>query len=115
MALPGILRLPRRQFLLVKFSGNPVRQKHFSALVKRRSPSGFKPNRYSVVVSSKVHRLAVKRNQLRRLIYQELSQRTLSLFLDMIIYPQKSMLNLTHAEISHEIDTFVSALVAQKP
>lgn len=93
--LPSSWRLSRPNFIHVKKTGKSYRTPHYSYIVIHNSMGH---NRYSVVISARLSKLAVIRNRLRRFIYSSVS--ALSGHCDIIIYPNSSMLKLTHAEIS---------------
>ena len=113
MALPKKLRLARRDFLIAKLKGRRYSQRLFSAVYFNNNVKEARYNRYGVVVSKKIHQNAVIRNRLKRLIFSCLSFSGPAFF-DIIIYPKKVMLNLSHEEIAAGINQFISEIFSQK-
>jgi ribonuclease P protein component len=114
MALPKKNRLPRRDFLFAKANGKSYSHRLFSAILLKKNFKDSQLNRYGVVVSKKIHHNAVIRNRLKRLIILGLPLSGQVVF-DIIIYPKKAMLNLSHAEINTSLNQFLSEIYSQKP
>lgn len=117
--LPKSLRLPRKDFLIAKSQGQTHKFPQFSIVVHPRSTPNearrAKWGRFSVVTSSKLHKHAVVRNRLRRLIYSQLRNCATVQLADFIIYPRPSMLNLTREEISRQLNQALSGLAPVRP
>jgi ribonuclease P protein component len=103
--LPKKSRLSRIQFLKTKEQGFVNSSPLFTIIAHKTS--GLP--RFSVVVSTKVHKSAVRRNKVRRSIYQFLYTRKPSHF-DLIIYPKKSVLSSDDENIFSQIDSFLSKI-----
>lgn len=89
-------------FLQTKKSGSVIHTALFTAIWERT----LLPARFSVVVSTKVHKSAVLRNQLRRKIYSFLT----ALFnenVNLIIYPKMAALTSSDAKINFEINSLI--------
>ncbi len=100
--LPKNRRLPRQMFLQTKKTGFVIHTQLFTAIgVKTQFPA-----RLSVVVSTKVHKSAVRRNHLRRKIYSLLAD-IFSDNINLIIYPNKSALNSNDEKINFEINSLI--------
>lgn len=104
--LAKLHRLPRREFLITKKQGVVHKTSHFSAIVLTGNSQ-----RYSIVTSSKLHKHAVVRNRLRRQIYDHLTVVNANI----ILYPYKQMLNLSDAEISSLLNSFLSKFASYQP
>lgn len=100
-------RLSRRDFLSTKKNGKTERFAHFSIVV---CPNRLNYSRFAVVTSSKLDKKAVIRNRLRRRIYDILKVESSGLGLDVIIFPQKSMLKLNNEETRLVLDPFLSKI-----
>lgn len=114
MALPKKLRLPRREFIITREKGKTYSGKQFSAVIHPRLSDTKLPNRYAVVISSRIHKSAVVRNRLKRLIYGGLRGKP-GKGLNIIIYPKKLMLNLSHEETNFVFNHFLSEIYPQSP
>ncbi|HJZ05030.1 hypothetical protein A2634_05525 [Candidatus Amesbacteria bacterium RIFCSPHIGHO2_01_FULL_48_32] len=127
--LPKSRRLSRKDFLIAKSQGKTYKFFHFSATVYLTSPqpsptaktrakgeklgkgersSGEVFPRFAIVTSSRLHKLAVVRNRLRRRIYDQLKNWSTGQLVNCIIYPHPSMLNLNNEEISAALNSFLS-------
>jgi len=102
-------RLSRSEFLLTKKNGKNFSTPNFSAVVHFH-PSTLlpSPSKFCVVTSSKLSKKATVRNHLRRQIYDQLSTLNSQLSINLIIYPKPSMLKLSHAEITAQLNSFLS-------
>jgi ribonuclease P protein component len=98
-------RLDRKNFWKVHQTGTAVRNTHLSGYVLENT---LPFSRYAVVVTTKISKRAVVRNQLRRRIYTILKKGYLDGKIDVILYPKSSMVNLTDEEISTAISGFLS-------
>jgi ribonuclease P protein component len=69
--LPKKHRLPLRTDLVqVKEKGRLVQGRLFSLLVSQQAVSGRQPSRFAFIISTKVHKRAIKRNRARRLLIE---------------------------------------------
>ena len=114
--LKKTLRLSHRDFIIAKSHGKTYKFPNFSAVILFHSSTlPLSRSRFSVVTSAKLDKRAVVRNKLRRQTYSILSASPLSLGADIIIFPYKSMLDLTHAEISSCLNSLLSKLTPSHP
>jgi len=103
--LPKQRRLFRRDFLIAKSTGKTSRFSHLS-LVVHPNDLGF--SRIAVVTSAKLDKRAVIRNKIRRRIYACLKD--FAFGADIIVFPNKSMLNLSRDQISLELNQALSKI-----
>lgn len=96
-------RLSHQQFLLAKKQSKQISSPDLSMQV---SVNGLTVSRFAVVTSTKLDKRAVRRNRLRRQIYTHFQNTTL-IGLDIILFPKRSMLNLTNAELGTKIDSLL--------
>lgn len=104
--LPKKDRLTRQEYWKVMRSGKSVFGQNASVKFIKNN---LDHSRYAVVVSSKISKKAVVRNSLRRKLYQVLSKRQ-NTGLDIVIFPQISMLNLDDAKIGVVLDQVLSKI-----
>jgi len=104
--LPKERRLTRQQFWQVQQSGSSLTSSH---LAVKYLPNELAFNRFAVVTSAKLDKRAVVRNKLRRQIYAAVTHLPGSI--DMIIFPKKSMLNLSDAEIGLDLNQGLSKIL----
>ncbi|MEX0917400.1 MAG: ribonuclease P protein component [Candidatus Paceibacterota bacterium] len=95
--LPREKRLNRAQFEKVSKGGRKLHSRFFSASLKEE-----KDLRFSFVVSKKVSGGAVKRNHLRRQVYELI--RGLDLPYSLILFAKKGAGDLSFLEIKKEIE-----------
>ena len=106
--LPKERRLTRRQFWQVHEQGITD---HGSQMTVKYIRNDVGYSRWAVVTSAKISKKAVVRNSLRRRIYRALSTQRVARSVDAILFPKASMLNLSDAEISIELDQVVSKVL----
>lgn len=99
-------RLTHLDFLLAKKAGKPVNSPDMNMVF---APNKLDYSRFSVVTSAKLDKRAVVRNRLRRQIYTNLQNNSISGF-DVLLYPKHSMLNLSYAEIGTKTNSLLSKL-----
>ncbi len=104
--LPKARRLTRQQFWQVQQTGQSLTHSHWAG---KYLQNHLNYNRFGVVTSAKLDKRAVVRNKLRRQIYAAVAK--LAGSRDVIIFPKKSMLNLSGAEISHELNQGLSKIL----
>jgi len=104
--LPKKHRLPLRTELnRVKKKGILVQGKLFSLLVSRQSKKS-QPSRFGFIISTKIHKKAVKRNRAKRL----LSEAVTSLFpemkngFDTVFLAKKKIIEANPEEIKKEVE-----------
>ncbi|OGC99545.1 hypothetical protein A2701_03490 [Candidatus Amesbacteria bacterium RIFCSPHIGHO2_01_FULL_47_34] len=110
--LPKNRRLNHRDFLTAKILGKNLRLPFFSVIHYSPSdshPTTHNPARFSIVTSYKLHKHAVVRNRLRRLIYTLVSARPFPPG-DYIIFPGRELINLSHEELGAVIDQVLSKI-----
>ncbi|TSC84189.1 MAG: hypothetical protein G01um101416_1105 [Microgenomates group bacterium Gr01-1014_16] len=116
LVLPKKNRLFRHDFLIAKSQGKSHRFPHFSIIIYQhlivpppRLGGGIPlqreggGTRFSVVTSAKLDKRAVVRNRLRRLIYNSLNTEHRTPNTDIIIFPNKSTLALSPAQLRTEL------------
>ena len=103
--LPKIRRLSRVNFLIANNNGKTLRNNFFWIKVLSNN---LDFNRFAIVTSTKLSKLAVTRNRLRRDIYKTVEK--ICGNFDIIIFPKQSMLKLTNEEIGVEINKTVSEI-----
>lgn len=103
-------RLFRRDFIQTKLHGKTLSAPHFTAVVHSKTTGGQQQTRYSVVISTKIHKNATVRNRLRRQICEFLRLNLFNKKADIIIFPKAGMLNLNYEKITAELDTFISKI-----
>lgn len=103
--LPKPSRLTRVQLNAVIKSGVVCSTPVFNAKILKSTEAS---PRYAVAVSTKIAKLAVVRNRLRRIIYEFLPR--VGNGLDIVIFPRSQVINLTHDQIGTEIDSLLSKI-----
>ena len=103
-------RLSRKDFIQTKLRGKTLSAPHFTAVVHNQATGDRHQSRYSVVISTKIHKNATVRNRLRRQICEFLRLNPLNKKADIIIFPKAGMLNLNYEKITAELDTFISKI-----
>jgi ribonuclease P protein component len=110
--IPGLLRLPRKRIDILfkkgKKLGNDCFAVRFIASLRPGNPS----NRFCVIISGTLEPSAVKRNLLRRRIYEIIRLNTgiLPKGLDMVIIGKKPLIALSYARISSSLTTLFKKL-----
>ena len=110
--LPKTYRLPLRTELnRVKKEGILVQGKLFSLLVSNQQPAtSDQPSRFGFIISSKIHKKAVKRNRAKRL----LSEAIFDLFpkikpgFDVVFLAKKKIIEADFEEIKREVKRLFS-------
>lgn len=100
-------RLTRSEFWQVSQSGKQF-STEFTVVKYLNNHLSFA--RWAVVTSAKMSKKASVRNSLRRKIFQLLQDLKPDSSTDVVIFPRASMLNLSDAQLSHEIDQVVSKI-----
>ncbi|MFC1749810.1 ribonuclease P protein component [Pseudomonadota bacterium] len=100
--IPKTFRLPKNNIKQVLHKGQRLDEKYFSY---KYIHSNKKVSRFCVIVSSKVDAKAVKRNLLRRRIYEtiRLNKEILSAACDIIIIAKKGATEIKFEELTQEI------------
>lgn len=103
--LPKSSRLTRQEFYLAKktstFTSSPIGKLNISPFF-----SGQNSGKFSVVTSKKLHKSAVVRNRIRRVIYNSLQGHTYKS--NVIIYPSISLLSKSPSEIGMLVNQVLS-------
>jgi ribonuclease P protein component len=103
--LPSSRRLSRHELLQVKSTGKVYRGSAFTAYYL---PNQFTFSRLAVTTSVKLDKRATVRNLLRRRLFSAL--KTTGPAYDILIFPSHRMLNLTYAQISSLVNSFLSEI-----
>lgn len=103
--LPKFRRLTRKDLNLCITAGKTLR---FPNFVLKFLPNNLEFSRFGIVTSTKISKSAVVRNKLRRDIYRNINK-NLSNY-DIVVFPQKSMLNLEHEEIGVVVNKALSEI-----
>ena len=104
--LPKIYRLPLKTELnRLKKNGQIFQAKFFGLLLSRQN-SGADIPRFAVIVSNKIDKKAVKRNKIRRLIYEALwgLRPKIKNGVEGVFLVKKNINQATFSEIKNEIE-----------
>ena len=109
-------RVPRTKIAYILKKGENTTSRLFIA---RYAPNHLKSNRYRTVVSKKIDKSAVKRNQLRRRIYEAISKKSTSkpskTHFDLILIPKAHIIESQFAQIETDIANLTSSLPYEQP
>ncbi|HUV42821.1 MAG TPA: ribonuclease P protein component [Patescibacteria group bacterium] len=100
--LPKKYRLPlRTELKRVKKEGRLIQGKLFSLQVSKSSKS--QPTRFGFIISSKIHKKAVKRNRVKRLLSETIMTLKIKPSFDVVFLAKKKIINVDDQEIRAEI------------
>lgn len=111
LMLPRKYRLPGWRFPEVKKHGRVIHGRFFSLLVLHRKDKTGE-SRFGIVISKKVHKLAVKRNRVKRLLREAIKTQLTSIKsgCDCLVLVKHSALDVSVAELEKETKiTFTKA------
>lgn len=85
---------------------------HSKFLVGRFRPNHLSHDRFSVVVSNKIHKKAVKRNRIKRQLYEIIRrhERSSHRHFDMVILPKKSIIDKTYQDMQDSFNHLMQQL-----
>lgn len=107
-------RIPKEEIAPLLKMGDSLISKLFIIRLKENNKTFF---RYRVIISKKVHPKAVKRNSLRRQVYEVLRINTPEeekRNFDLILIPKKSILNSSFQSISQDIIQLIKKITWKK-
>lgn len=106
--LPKQYRLPlRTEFKRIKKEGKLFSGKFFSLLVNKQ-PAGNRPSRFAFIISKKIHKKAIKRNRVRRLLVEAVRGilPKIKPGFDFVFLVKKTILEKKLSEIKNEVEKF---------